>query len=152
MWLFLLYEWHLFGLYLSWFVCLSVGFLEKWDQCVINALRVEFYCSMPPTPPPPDRVPLRDTGPRERLKVQYDTIYILCFFIAADIVIVISLHIWNTEEWHRGAIQGSGSGLWPVNHIKPPPTPKPLYGVFYSKFFAKETQSGRTLENSELRT
>lgn len=54
-------------------MCLSVGFLEKWDQCVINALKGEFYCSMPPTPLRQDRVPLLDTGPHERLKVQYYT-------------------------------------------------------------------------------
>lgn len=56
-------------------MCLSVGFLEKWDQCVISAQKGEFYFSMPPTPLPHDRVPLLDTGPRERLKVQYNTIY-----------------------------------------------------------------------------
>lgn len=65
----------MFGLYLSWLLCLSVGFLENWDQCVINALRGEFYCSMHPIPPPHDRVHLLDTGPHERLKVQYDTLY-----------------------------------------------------------------------------
>lgn len=64
-----LFVWYIFGLYLSCLVCLSVGFLEKWDQCVINALRAEFYFSMPPIPPPHDRVTLLDTGPQERLKV-----------------------------------------------------------------------------------
>ena len=42
---------------------------------MINALRGEFYFSMPPIPPPHDRVHLLDTGPHERLKVQYDTLY-----------------------------------------------------------------------------
>lgn len=61
--------WHTFGLYLSCLLCLSVGFLEKWDQCVINALRGGFCSSMPPIPPPPGPAPLLDTGPLERLKV-----------------------------------------------------------------------------------
>ncbi len=66
----ILYKWCVFGLYLSWLLCLSVGFLEKWDQCVINAPRGEFYCSMPLILPPHVRVPLLDTGHHERLKVQ----------------------------------------------------------------------------------
>lgn len=65
--------WYAFGLYLSCLLCLSVGFLEKWDQCVINALRGGFCSSMPPTPPPPDPATPLDTGPLERLKVRYQT-------------------------------------------------------------------------------
>lgn len=61
--------WYTIGLYLSFLVCLSVGFLEKWDQCVTNALRGGFCSSMLPIPPPPDPATPLDTGPLERLKV-----------------------------------------------------------------------------------
>lgn len=65
--------WCAFGLYLSCLLCLSVGFLEKWDQCVINALRGGFCSSMPPILSPPDPATPLDTGPLERLKVWYQT-------------------------------------------------------------------------------
>lgn len=76
----------MFGLYLSCLMSLSVGFLEKWDQCVINALKGEFYCSMLPTPLLHDRALLLDTGPLGRLKVQFN-IHFLLFFYSVYILI-----------------------------------------------------------------
>ena len=73
--------WYVFGLYLSCLLCLSVGFLEKWDQCVINALRGGFCSSMPLIPPPRDPVTPLDTGPLERLKVRYHTFLLQCYFV-----------------------------------------------------------------------
>lgn len=65
------------GLCLSWLLFLLVGFLEKWDQCVINALRGEFFCSMPPTLHLRDHAILLGTGPLGRLKVLYHISHIL---------------------------------------------------------------------------
>lgn len=70
--------WFTFGLYLSCLVCLSVDFLEKWDQCVTNAPRGGFSSSTPPIPPPPDPATPLDTGPLERLKVWYQTYFLHC--------------------------------------------------------------------------
>lgn len=58
------------GLHLSWVSFLSVDFLEKWDQCVINVPKAESFSSMPLTPGL--RVPacLQDTGAHGKLKVR----------------------------------------------------------------------------------
>lgn len=108
---YILHKLCVFGLYLSWLLCLSVGFLEKWDQCVINALRGESYCSTPPTPPPRDRVPLLDTGPHERLKVQCNTIYytycLLCFMALSTAIArwLLAYFLWLkrtlTDAYHN---------------------------------------------------
>ncbi len=61
---------------------------------MINALRGEFYCSMPPIPPPHDRVPLPDTGPREKPKVQHCILYLL----------VVRFH--GIERYHYKVVAG----------------------------------------------
>lgn len=63
-----------FGLHLSCLLFLCIGFLEKWDQCVINAQKGEFCCSTPPTHLHHGPVPLPDTGRHERLKVRSVTV------------------------------------------------------------------------------
>lgn len=58
---------------LSCILSLSVGFLEKWDQYVINVPRVASSCSTPPIPRP--RVPARRsaTGVPEKPRVSLFT-------------------------------------------------------------------------------
>lgn len=58
---------------------LPVGFLEKWDQCVTNALKGESFYSMHQTRLLHDHVIHLVTGPLERLKVQYSTLYLTSF-------------------------------------------------------------------------
>ena len=59
---------------------------------MINALRGEFYCSMPPIPPPHDRVHLLDTGPHERLKVQYDTLTLVSGIVRCHCKVVLYVY------------------------------------------------------------
>lgn len=52
---------------LSW---LFIGFLEKWDPYVTDALKAKFSCSMPQTHPPQNPVLHQDFGARVRQKVR----------------------------------------------------------------------------------
>lgn len=80
-------------------LCLPVGFLEKWDQCVINVLRGEFYCSTLPTLLLHGRVPLLVTGPHERLKVQYH-LYILQYLLLSTGISCFSVAFALQIETH----------------------------------------------------
>lgn len=97
-----------YKLYLSWLLCLSVGFLEKWDQCVINAQRAGSCCSTHPTPRPHDPALPLDTGAPARPKVRQ---------LYPGLFITTRLTNWLTD-WPTDKLTESTSHL-SVSPLKP---------------------------------